>query len=76
VEVRYDCVTGRLLSANNDSTRRDSHSWIANEDDHLRYVREFAEDRNIRTQRFYRLINEVPTVLMIVIVVLVVVKPF
>ena len=36
----------------------------------------FAEDRNIRTQRFYRLINEVPTVLMIVIVVLVVVKPF
>jgi protoporphyrinogen IX oxidase len=38
--------------------------------------KEFAEDRNQRTPRFYRLINEVPTLLMIAIVVLVVVKPF
>jgi len=36
----------------------------------------FAEDRNRRDQRFYRLMNEVPTLLMVVIVVLVVVKPF
>lgn len=36
----------------------------------------FAEDRNGRDARFYRIINEVPTVLMIAIVVLVVVKPF
>ena len=36
----------------------------------------FAEDRNGRDQRFYRLANEVPTVLMVGIVVLVVVKPF
>jgi putative membrane protein len=42
----------------------------------VRYVREFAEDRNQRSQRFYRIINEVPTLLMIGIVVLVVVKPF
>jgi putative membrane protein len=42
----------------------------------VRYVREFAEDRNRRTQRFYRIINEVPTLLMIAIVILVVVKPF
>jgi putative membrane protein len=39
-------------------------------------VRAFAEDRNARPQRFYRIINEVPTVLMILIVILVVVKPF
>jgi protoporphyrinogen IX oxidase len=39
-------------------------------------VRAFAEDRNDKTSRFYRVINEVPTVLMIGIVVLVVVKPF
>ena len=38
--------------------------------------KEFAADRNKRDQRFYRLANEVPTVLMIAIVVLVVVKPF
>ena len=42
----------------------------------VRYVRDFANDRNTRPQRFYRIINEVPTLLMIVIVILVVVKPF
>jgi putative membrane protein len=39
-------------------------------------VRRFAEDRNTRKARFYRILNEVPTVLMIAIVILVVVKPF
>jgi protoporphyrinogen IX oxidase len=42
----------------------------------VRWVRDFAADRNQRSQKFYRLINEVPTVLMIAIVILVVVKPF
>jgi putative membrane protein len=41
-----------------------------------RWVKDFAADRNLRSQRFYRIINEIPTVLMIGIVVLVVVKPF
>lgn len=36
----------------------------------------FAEDRNRRDARFYRLMNEVPTLIMVTIVVLVVVKPF
>lgn len=40
------------------------------------WVHAFAEDRNTRSQRFYRMINEVPTVLMIGIVILVIVKPF
>jgi putative membrane protein len=38
--------------------------------------KDFAADRNSRDQRFYRLINEVPTLLMVGIVVLVIVKPF
>jgi putative membrane protein len=42
----------------------------------VRCVRAFAADRNTYTQRFYRIINEVPTVLMIAIVILVIVKPF
>jgi protoporphyrinogen IX oxidase len=41
-----------------------------------RAVRTFAEDANERPSRFYRILNEVPTVLMVLIVVLAVVKPF
>ena len=41
-----------------------------------RWRREFAEDRNVRPARFYRAVNEVPTVLVIVIVIMVVVRPF
>jgi putative membrane protein len=41
-----------------------------------KWVREFAADQNQRPERFYRLANEIPTVLMIGIVVLAVVKPF
>lgn len=40
------------------------------------WVKRFARDANTHTQRFYRLWNEVPTVLMVAIVILVVVKPF
>lgn len=39
-------------------------------------VRRFAEDRNTRSSRFYRILNEVPTVALILIVLLVVLKPF
>ncbi len=39
-------------------------------------VRAFAEDRNTRPARHWRLVNEIPTVLMIAIVILVIVKPF
>jgi protoporphyrinogen IX oxidase len=47
-----------------------AHGFLA------RCVREFAADRNRRSQKFYRIINEVPTILMIGIVILAVVKPF
>ena len=39
-------------------------------------VRAFAEDRNAKPARHWRIVNEVPTLLMIGIVVLVIVKPF
>ena len=41
-----------------------------------RWRRDFAEDRNTRPARFYRMWNEVPTLVLILIVILVVVKPF
>src|ERR1700750_2557476 len=42
----------------------------------VRWTREFAADRNLHDQKFYRVINEISTVLMVGIVILVVVKPF
>jgi putative membrane protein len=41
-----------------------------------RWVADFARDRNRRSQKFFRIVNEIPTVLMIAIVILAVVKPF
>jgi putative membrane protein len=41
-----------------------------------KWTRDFAQDRNTRSARFYRIANEVPTLLMIAIVILVVVRPF
>jgi len=38
--------------------------------------RAFEEDRNLHSARYFRIMNEVPTVLMIFIVILVIVKPF
>ena len=41
-----------------------------------RWRRDFEQGRNTRSPRFFRVINEVPAVLMALIVILVVVKPF
>ena len=38
--------------------------------------KDFEADSNQRPEKFYRLVNEVPTVLMIFIVITVIVKPF
>jgi putative membrane protein len=46
------------------------HGWLSAR------RKEFARDENTRTGRTYRLANEVPTLLMIVIVIMVIVKPF
>ncbi|WP_419760174.1 protoporphyrinogen oxidase HemJ [Acidisoma sp.] len=41
-----------------------------------KWRKDFLNDRNRRPERFYRMANEVPTVLMVVIVIMVIVKPF
>ncbi|WP_407526364.1 protoporphyrinogen oxidase HemJ [Methylobacterium oryzisoli] len=46
------------------------HGWFS------RMVKDFAADRATRPPRFYRIVNEAPTLLMIAIVILVIVKPF
>lgn len=46
------------------------HHWLG-----LRR-KDFAAGRNLRTGRTYRMMNEVPTLLMVVIVISVVVRPF
>ena len=40
-----------------------------------KWRRAFESDKNYHSEKFYRIINEIPTVLMISVVVLVVVKP-
>jgi len=42
----------------------------------VRCWRAFAEDRNTHSARFYRIVNEVPALLMVLIVILVKVRPF
>lgn len=41
-----------------------------------KWRKQFANDTNTRSHTFYRVWNEIPTILMIVIVILVIVKPF
>jgi putative membrane protein len=41
-----------------------------------RLMRDFATDQNRHSERFYRIFNEVPALLLVLIVILVVVKPF
>ena len=41
-----------------------------------RWTADFAADHNRHSERFYRIVNEVPAVLMIGIVIMVVIKPF
>jgi len=41
-----------------------------------RWRKDFRADRNRRPQRFFRIANEVPTVLMLIAVIMVVVQPF
>lgn len=41
-----------------------------------KWRKDFEADRNTRSHKFYRIANEVPTVLLIIVVIMVVVKPF
>lgn len=46
------------------------HAYLA------RWRKDFEADRNQRPASFYRKVNEIPTVLMIVVVIMVIIKPF
>ena len=41
-----------------------------------RHVRLFASDLNEKNQKYFRVFNEIPTILMIVIVIAVIIRPF
>lgn len=41
-----------------------------------KWRRMFMDDKNTRSHRFYRIANEVPTLLLMVIVIMVIVRPF
>ena len=41
-----------------------------------KYRKAFARDENVKSERFFRIFNEVPAVVMVVIILLVVLKPF
>jgi putative membrane protein len=41
-----------------------------------RLLRDFANDRNMRPARFFRMINEIPFIIAVVIVIMVIVRPF
>lgn len=46
------------------------HGWLKTR------LRAFAEQRNDKSARFYRIVNEIPALALVAIVILVVVKPF
>lgn len=41
-----------------------------------KHVKEFAADANRKSERYYRIINEFPTLIMVVVVILVILRPF
>lgn len=43
---------------------------------YIKYLKAFADDRNEKSTKFYRILNEIPTIIMIIIVILAVVQPF
>jgi len=42
----------------------------------LKKLRLFANNKNINTPKYYKYLNEIPTIIMVVIIILVIVKPF
>ncbi|MGH1374984.1 MAG: protoporphyrinogen oxidase HemJ [Alphaproteobacteria bacterium] len=43
---------------------------------YLKYFKAFRDDRNEKSTKYFRILNEVPTVLMIAIIIMAVVEPF
>lgn len=60
MHVKLTCAAGMIVM----------HMMMA------RWRKDFEQDKNTRSHRFYRIANEVPTVLMVIIVIMAVVEPF
>ena len=60
MRVKFACVIGMQIA----------HAMLA------RARRQFAKDANKHSAKYYRILNEVPTVLMIAIIIMVIVRPF
>ncbi len=60
MHVKLTCAAGMIVM----------HMFMA------RWRKDFEADRNTRSHKFYRIANEVPTLLMIIIVIMAVVEPF
>lgn len=43
---------------------------------YAKYLKAFAKDQNVKSAKFFRILNEIPTLLMIIIVIMAVVEPF
>lgn len=60
LQIKLICITGLIIF----------NFYLA------KYRLAFLEDKNLKSEKFYRMINEVPTLLMMVVVIMVIVKPF
>ncbi len=60
LHIKLTCVAGLIVF----------HLMLA------KYRLDFAKDQNKKSEKFYRMINEVPTLLMMILVIMVIVKPF
>ncbi len=43
---------------------------------YLKYMKRFAADKNEKSAKFFRILNEIPAILMIIIVIMAVAEPF
>ena len=43
---------------------------------YVKWYKDFDQNKNSRTSKFYRIVNEIPTILMIIIVCMAVIEPF
>lgn len=41
-----------------------------------RHRKQFLDDKNVHSAKYYRILNEIPTLLLVVIVIMVIVRPF
>ncbi len=43
---------------------------------YIKWKKKFAADENIKSEKFFRIVNEIPAILMVIIVIMAIIKPF